>query len=413
MGPALSLGGDAGFLTNNFVSFDIMRKHPSPAVLETCIYAVLWIIVAVVPLFGYYDTDGIHWCEVEHFWLRVSPFFILFLINNYLLTVLFLNRKRYGIYVASILLFVGVLFVAVPLSVGKRMPRPIPRFVESVALEKQDGWRSDVTERSSWHDGRLPASSRRVVERRPPWLPMHFRWGYLFYDCLLALLVVGFNVAIRLLFKSMQDARRLRELESQNLKAELQYLKMQVNPHFFMNTLNNIHALIDIDTEKAKETVIDLSRIMRYVLYDADRPTVPLRKEVEFIGNYIELMLPRYRPELLDLQTSYPEEIPDVQIPPLLLVTLMENAFKHGISYRHASFIHSSLVLEQGWIVYTVCNSATGKPASTTGVGLEILRKRLNLLYENQHTFSVEQTDDTFRATLKIPIEYAHTLCSD
>lgn len=412
MGPALSLGGDAGFLTNKFVSFGIMRKHPSSAVLETCIYAVLWAIVAAVPLFGYHDADGVHWREVIHYWERVLPFLILFLINNYLLTTLFLNRKRYGIYVVSILLFVGVLFVAVPLSVGRRMPRPIPRFVESVTMERE-GWKRDVEEQPQWNDGRLPASSRRVVERHPPWLPMRFKWGYLFNDCLLALLVVGFNVAIRLLFKSMQDARRLRELESQNLKAELQYLKMQVNPHFFMNTLNNIHALIDIDTEKAKETVIDLSRIMRYVLYDADRPTVSLRKEVEFIGNYIELMLPRYRPELLDLQTSYPEEIPDVQIPPLLLVTLMENAFKHGISYRHASFIHSSLVMEQGWIVYTVCNSATGKPASTTGVGLEILRKRLNLLYENQHTFSVEQTDDTFRATLKIPIEYAHTLYSD
>ena len=254
---------------------------------------------------------------------------------------------------------------------------------------------------------------RPILDRRPPWHPTLFKWERLFNDCLLALLLIGFNIAIRLLFQSMQDARRLRELESQNLKAELQYLKMQVNPHFFMNTLNNIHALIDIDAEKAKETVIDLSRIMRYVLYDADRPTVPLRKEVEFIGNYIELMLPRYRPELLDLRTAYPAEIPDVQIPPLLLVTLIENAFKHGISYRHPSFIHTELTLEQGWIVYTVCNSTTDKPASSNGVGLEILRRRLSLLYEGKQTFSVEQQEGTFRATLRIPIEYAHTLYSD
>jgi Putative regulator of cell autolysis len=95
---------------------------------------------------------------------------------------------------------------------------------------------------------------------------------------LLAILLIGFNVAIRLLFKSIGDSRRLKELESQRLWAELNYLKAQVNPHFFMNTLNNIHALIDIDVEQAKDTVIELSRIMRYVLYEADSAFVPLKK---------------------------------------------------------------------------------------------------------------------------------------
>lgn len=389
-----------------------MKRHPSPAVLENGIYALIWLIVALIPLFGYYDAaEGIHWKEVIRFWQRVVPFFVLFLVNNYLLTRYFLTRKRSGLYVVVMLAFVIVLFVVAPALFGRQTPRPIPRFVESPTAPPVNLYKG-LPFLPGWSDV-FPEEMRPILDRRPPWHPTLFKWERLFNDCLLALLLIGFNIAIRLLFQSMQDARRLRELESQNLKAELQYLKMQVNPHFFMNTLNNIHALIDIDAERAKETVIDLSRIMRYVLYDADRPMVPLRKEVEFIGNYIELMLPRYRPELLDLRTAYPAEIPDVQIPPLLLVTLIENAFKHGISYRHPSFIHTELTLEQGWIVYTVCNSTTDKPASSNGVGLEILRRRLSLLYEGKQTFSVEQQEGTFRATLRIPIEYAHTLYSD
>ncbi len=414
MGPASSLGGDAGFLEKDrvafcFVSFGIMRKHPNPAILENGIYALIWIIVAVVPLFGYYDTGGIHWPEVFHFWQRILPFFALFLINNYLLTALFLKRKRYGMYVLFAALLVCVLFVAGPVFFGKPHPQPIPRFVEFEQFERNER----ASEVPVWH-GKFIRPPRDIRNQRLPWLPMPFKWGCMLNDCLLALLLIGFNVAIHLLFRSIQDARRLKELESQNLKAELQYLKMQVNPHFFMNMLNNIHALIDIDAEKAKETVIDLSRIMRYVLYDADRPTVALRKEVEFIENYIALMMSRYQPDQLDLRTEYPDELPDVQIPPLLLVTLTENAFKHGISYRHPSFIHTRMTLEQGWIVYVVSNSMNGSnSADAAGVGLEILRKRLLLLYENQQMFTVEQEDGVFRATLKIPIEYAHTLYND
>ncbi len=168
---------------------------------------------------------------------------------------------------------------------------------------------------------------------------MPIRWGRMFNDWLLAVLVIGCNLAIRFLFKSIQDDRHLKELESQRLKTELNYLKAQVNPHFFMNTLNNIHALIDIDGERAKETVIELSRIMRYVLYDADRPTVPLRKEMEFIDNYIRLMRIRYAGEV-EIRTLCPADPPDVQVPPLMLITLTENAFKHGMSYREVVYRH-------------------------------------------------------------------------
>ena len=97
--------------------------------------------------------------------------------------------------------------------------------------------------------------------------------------------MVGFNIAIKLFFKSFRDEEMLKELEHQRLQSELQYLKYQINPHFFMNTLNNIHALVDIDTGKAKSTIVELSKLMRYVLYEASNKTILLSREVHFLKN--------------------------------------------------------------------------------------------------------------------------------
>lgn len=113
----------------------------------------------------------------------------------------------------------------------------------------------------------------------------------------------------------------LKELEHQHLQSELQYLKYQINPHFFMNTLNNIHALVDIDTGKAKSTIVELSKLMRYVLYEASNKTILLSREIQFLENYVTLMSLRY-PDRVSIEKNFPLEVPEVQIPPLLFVSL-------------------------------------------------------------------------------------------
>ena len=158
------------------------------------------------------------------------------------------------------------------------------------------------------------------------------------YIILSAILLVGFNLTIRFFLKSLHDEEMLKELEHQHLESELQYLKYQLNPHFFMNTLNNIHALVDIDSEKAKRTIIELSKLMRYVLYEANKSQISLEREIQFLENYIALMKLRYT-ERLTIYTDFPIIVPRVQIPPLLFISLLENAFKHGVSYREDSFM--------------------------------------------------------------------------
>lgn len=136
--------------------------------------------------------------------------------------------------------------------------------------------------------------------------------------------MTGANAGIKLMYQSIRDEQEMEALKRQNLQAEMDYLKYQINPHFFMNTLNNIHALIDIDAEYAKNAVIELSKMMRYVLYDSGRERIPLEKDIQFLENYIELMRIRYT-GAIDIRVRYPEPLPGgVTIPPLLLIVFVE-----------------------------------------------------------------------------------------
>ena len=216
--------------------------------------------------------------------------------------------------------------------------------------------------------------------------------------------MVGFNVAIKLLFKSIRDDRHLKELEKQNLQTELEYLKHQINPHFFMNTLNNIHALIDVDTEKAKESVIELSKIMRYILYDSSQPIISLQKEITLLNNYIALMRIRYT-DSIDINVNIADNLPDVQIPPLLFISFIENAFKHGISYQHPSFVHIMLEPREKELSFYIVNSNFSDTRNPSGIGLENVTKRLQLLYGDKYILETRAEENSFSVNLIIPIE--------
>ncbi len=358
---------------------------------ENGFYLLIWTVVLCVPLFAYSGEENFRWREIQRFYIVLIPFAILFAINNYLLIPRLLIKKKYGFYALSILLFTLLLF-AIPSFIQKKtFSGPPPKEVYRNANPELH------------HRPAPPATSRHQTSM-PPRRPLPFKWGPVLNDLLIALLLIGFNIAVKFIFKSIQDDRRFKELEKQNLQAELNYLKAQINPHFFMNTLNNIHALIDIDKIKAKGTVIELSRIMRYILYDTDRERVLLQKEIDFLQNYISLMRIRYL-EDIDIQTRYPEAVPNIFIPPLLLITLVENAFKHGISYNKESFVHTELCIKEGTLIYTVCNSIPPKISTLPGVGLQNLRKRLNLLYGKQFLLETTPSAEEYTAILSIPLQ--------
>jgi len=217
-------------------------------------------------------------------------------------------------------------------------------------------------------------------------------------------LMFGMNIGIKLYFRTRDDQKKLVELEKQNLEQQLEYLKYQINPHFFMNTLNNIHALVDIDAEKAKSTILELSKMMRFILYEGNKNGVTLTREFEFIRNYIALMRLRYT-DKVNINIDLPTLIPDKQIPPLMLITFIENAFKHGISYQHESFISVKVVIKGSNLLFTCRNSKADKPNEEKGgVGLTNVKQRLDLLFGDNYTLDMQDEPDIYNVQLIIPL---------
>ena len=221
---------------------------------------------------------------------------------------------------------------------------------------------------------------------------------------IILILMLGMNIGIKLYFKSRHDAKQLMALEKENLEQQLEYLRYQINPHFFMNTLNNIHALVDIDPEKAKDTILELSKMMRFVLYEGDKKGVPLSREFDFIRHYVTLMRLRYT-DKVDVQVDLPTEVPDYQVPPLMLITFIENAFKHGISYSHSSFVHVKANIEDSKLRFECHNSKADKPNEEKGgVGLANVKQRLNLIYGTDYTLNIQDEPESYSVELVIPL---------
>lgn len=196
------------------------------------------------------------------------------------------------------------------------------------------------------------------------------------------------------------------ELEHSRTQAELQNLKSQLNPHFLFNTLNNIYSLIQIDADRAQQAVHDLSRMLRYVLYESSCPTVPLAAEVEFLRDYIELMRIRL-PRHVEVGVSLPEEPSPTPVAPLLFISLIENAFKHGTSNDGPSFIRIDIHERDGELVCRIRNSCFPKTASDrsgSGIGLKNLSKRLEMIYPQRHTFEYGERGGTYTASLRIKL---------
>ena len=171
-----------------------------------------------------------------------------------------------------------------------------------------------------------------------------------------------------------------------------------------MNTLNNIHALVDIDPEKAKDTIVELSKMMRYVLYEGNKQGVPLSREFEFIRHYVALMQLRYT-DKVKITLDIPDAVPDREIPPLLLITFIENAFKHGITYQRQSFVNVSITIEGNRLHFICSNSKAETPNQERGgVGLDNVRKRLDLIYPQQYTLDIDDQPQAYTAQLIIPL---------
>lgn len=367
----------------NIITF--LRKHT-----EALIYAFCWLMIFVIPFVMMYlrtrnNTDEpFQWDELVKVWIGEALFLAIFIIHSCFLAPLIIYKNRRKLYFGLVTIIV-VAFGIYQFNV--RPPRP--HHFHKNHTEMVDG------------------SQPRPL---PPPKPHHrpfFVDQVDFVSVIILVLMFGMNLSVKLLFKQNENEKKLQRLMNKNLNQQLEYLKFQINPHFFMNTLNNIHALVDIDPEEAKGSIIELSKLMRYVLYDGNRPLTSLRKECDFIDNYIELMRLRYS-DKVDIKTDRDDNLPDALIAPLITITYVENAFKHGVSYQHRSFIHITTHVADGRLLFT-CENSKHKESTEEhgGVGLANTRKRLDLIYSNDYTLDINDREDTYFVRLDIPLRFA------
>ena len=373
---------------------------------ENLAYGVAWSLLFATPLLSLYLRTSndpyleFNWDEVFFVWGRFSIFLLLFLIHNFLLAPLLIHQNKRKLY-ASIMTALIAVFIVFQCTnrpnFGKREGfRPHK-------MEQREDFPPKFEEFDGFHQRGLRHEGEKMERRHTPPL---FVGEHDVLSIAVLLLMFGANLGTKYYFRSRRDQRKLEELEKQNLEQQLEYLKYQINPHFFMNTLNNIHALVDIDPSKAQETIRELSKMMRFVLYEGDKSGVPLTKEFEFIRNYTKLMQLRYS-DKVKITVDIPQEAPDVTIPPLMLISFIENAFKHGISYQHDSFIDIKLEISQPTsnLLFTCRNSKAEKPNQEKGgVGLTNVKKRLDLLYDKSYTLEIKDEPDIYIVELKIPL---------
>ena len=216
-------------------------------------------------------------------------------------------------------------------------------------------------------------------------MPEIFRAGFSSFAGI-AMLINWMAIGIAL---SIRYVMRQQERKQKEVEAELAWLKNQINPHFLFNTLNNISSLAQIDGDETQEAIMQLSDLLRYVMYETNKPKVPISGEVEFMKNYIELMKLRCN-EMTTVTSQFSVFSSQLEVAPLLFISLIENAFKHGMNSNAPATIDISLTQEGDNLVFNCDNTNNPKPTkdrSGSGIGLDNTRRRLDLLYPGCYTW--------------------------
>ena len=344
---------------------------------ETIIYTIVWFVIFLAPLSEFlvnYDPEHPFWIKngLLDTWVHMLFFFIAFLIHNHILAPMLVKHKQVTKYIVGCVVVIA-LFLTVQ-CIHKPNHQPLgPHPVNAVELEPPPP------------DG-------------PP--PIHRHDITMF---ILVIMMIGANLGVKTYCQNEEEKKHLAKLKEQSLKQELEYLRYQINPHFIMNTLNNIHALVDIDPEQAKDSIVDMSRMMRYLLYDSDHHCVSLNNAINFLKKYLNLMKLRYMDAVninLDVPSSCNE---DVALVPLVFIPFVENAFKHGVGIDKPSTIDISIEQKDGRLLFHCHNTKSNAKHEYGGVGLNNVTKRLELIYGSDYSLDISDEAGSYDVRLDLP----------
>ena len=216
--------------------------------------------------------------------------------------------------------------------------------------------------------------------------------------------MVAMPVGLKYVMRWNDEKHKMEEERRRNAEAELNWLKNQLNPHFLFNTLNNISSLTQIDADKAQESIGQFSELLRYALYESNVEKVRLNDETEFMKNYIDLMSLRCN-EMTHINTRFDSFDENITISPLLFISLIENAFKHGTSSHKESFVKIDMGLDGDDLMFSCENSVHERRSddrSGSGIGLENMTRRLDLIYPDAYTYKQYVKNNTYIAIVRI-----------
>lgn len=342
------------------------------------LYAIIWVLVLISPYLRYMqDISANGWNRMIGDWTNLGLLLLLFLINLFVLVpkILFNDKRSQYFVIVAVMIFAGAVISLIihPLGPPQHPGMGIP-----------------------------PPDIQSV---RP--LNLQSLLGTILNNLIAALLIIGSSTALELEYKWRNEQKLRKDEEKEHLKTNLALLRHQVSPHFLMNTLNNIHTLVEIDPAKAQDAIERLSTLMRYLLYDSAQSTIELKKEIEFIYSFIALMQLRHSEEV-EVKVVVPDQIPTTRIPPMLFISLLENAFKHGVSYPLKSYIYFELRMNETSLNCVIKNSKHKGPTKSqgeySGIGLENIQKSLKMLYDQNYHLEILDKGNEFEVNLTIPL---------
>ena len=359
---------------------------------RAAIHLCVWGVLGGFPLASSPDPRTTAWLVVPGVAALAAVFYLDYLV---LVPWLLVRRKlTWAWFAANLALFAGMQAVMVERGMGFLPPPPS----RSTWTESTNPDRLDPSDASSW-DVEDPWEA---ASRPQPRAMLFAALPGLFFLAISS----GVAAALRLYSGLNEETRRRRDIQTEFLRHELTYLRLQLGPHFLFNTLNNIYSLIQSDVTGAQIAVLDLSRMLRYQLYEAQSELVSLGSEVDFLRSYVALMGLRLPPHAtVDFKVQ--EGLEALRIAPLLFLPLVENAFKHGIHPTRPGAIVIELSGNAVKLRLTVSNPNHARSDSDragSGIGIPNMRKRLELLYKDAHRLHIESTPDLHVASLGIRV---------
>lgn len=343
-----------------------MHRNTKVTILS---HTLVWFVLFSMPYLLSYGQEQEINRVIAHFWIPLFFSVIVFYVNYLVIIDRFLFTKKAFVYV-----LINVIIIALFIF--------LKEYIENTFYE-------ELIRKKNENDNTGPPFKMFVYVQMVSYMAPLF-----------------FAIAVKTTKRWVKTEAERKEAANFKLQSELQHLHYQLQPHFFFNSLNNIYALVDISPNEAKASIHSLSKLMRYMLYETNVELVPLNKEIDFMKKYIDLMKLRVS-DKTSVNYSFPEQVNTVKIAPLLFISLIENAFKHGVSASKESTIDINMTYSGDTIMFKIENNNFPKKVedkSGSGIGIINIKKRLELLYPHKNNFKTFVDNNRFIAVLELKI---------